>query len=168
MKKVFLIISLSIATSLTFAQTAASNLLLGGSIAINSSTDADGASSGLNLNIAPKIGYFIANNFALGAEASYVKQSNQDPYTLFGPFVRYYICTLGPNTKLFSQGSAEFGENANLGLGYTTLGFDAGIAYFLNSNIAAEVALQYKNNTSSKATNYALNVGFQIHFAGKK
>ncbi len=68
------------------------------------------------LNIAPSVGYFLFDNFALGIRMDYtlnrVEETNND-YTedsdvLFGPFARFYL-PVTTNNDMYLFGEAGFG-----------------------------------------------------------
>lgn len=164
MKKVFLFAAFTALTSLSFAQTSKSTWLLGGGASF-ASIKPDVGDSKTYINLAPRAGYFVMDNLALGAELSYSKLGDDEGSTMVGPFVRYYFTSLGSNAKLFGQAEAAFGSTA--GTSTTAFGVHAGVAYFLNNSIALEGALGYDNNTTLKTSTIGVNVGFQIHFGGK-
>jgi hypothetical protein len=167
MKKVFLFAAFTALTSLSFAQTSKSNWMLGGSGSFTSTTP-EGGESTTKMNISPKVGYFVIDNLALGAEVSYTKNSSEsNATTTFGPFARYYFASLGTSAKLFGQGEAAFGSEG--GESVTQFGVHAGVAYFFNNSIALEGSLGYDNMKvgEAKSSSFGVNVGFQIHFGGK-
>ncbi|QQS28023.1 MAG: hypothetical protein IPM47_14240 [Sphingobacteriales bacterium] len=95
------------------------------------------------LSLAPQFGYFILNNFALGALVSVNKMKDIDPSFGIGPFVRGYL-----NNGLFGQAKYEFqsvpaildnvtGSAAGVGVGY---------AAFLNDAVSIEPILFYNRH----------------------
>lgn len=101
------------------------NFMVGSTVGFstaNSKVTSGGAGSeGLSaqqVNVAPAIGYFILDNFALGLGADYtlnsVTEPGQDKTTdsdlLFGPFARYYF-SLGDNVALFFTTNFGFGNS---------------------------------------------------------
>lgn len=79
-------------------------------------------------NIAPKIGYFITNNWALGIGLDYTLSRVREPENvlnpdtdfdtsydsdlLFGPFTRFYF-PVGLDKALFLEGTFGFGSSSN-------------------------------------------------------
>ena len=76
--------------------------------------------SASQFNMAPAIGYFVLDNFALGLGADYtlnsVTEPGQDKTTdsdlLFGPFARYYF-PVGDNVALFFVTNFGFGNSTD-------------------------------------------------------
>jgi len=73
------------------------------------------------LNIAPKIGYFLIQDFTLGIGVDYTlsfsKQPSEDKVNtsnlLFGPFGRYYIPT-GNDIFVFGEANFGFGNSSDV------------------------------------------------------
>ncbi|WP_028980511.1 outer membrane beta-barrel protein [Sporocytophaga myxococcoides] len=134
MKKQLLSIALLLASLTSFAQLEQGKLLLGGRIGISSTspntvnggTTVDGVKT-TSYFVTPAIGYFIAENFALGlnigfggytektpANAGTPELKDKNPYFLIGPFGRYYK-KFGDNFAVFGQAAIDFrfGKNKN-------------------------------------------------------
>ena len=111
-------------------------------------------------NVAPAIGYFVLNNFALGLGADFtlnsVTEPSQDKTTdsdlLFGPFARYYL-PMGENVALFLVGNFGFGNSQDEQLVGTTkqsistnifaVGAGPGITVYSKGGFAIESVLKY-------------------------
>lgn len=111
-------------------------------------------------NVAPAIGYFVLNNFALGLGADFtlnsVTEPSQDKTTdsdlLFGPFARYYL-PMGENAALFLVGNFGFGNSQDEQLVGTTkqsistnifaVGAGPGITVYSKGGFAIESVLKY-------------------------
>ncbi|MDN3595221.1 hypothetical protein [Zunongwangia endophytica] len=141
----------------------------------------DGA--GYNLGLSPKLGYFVRDNFMLGAVANIgfsksAESSGATETTVYGfqALSRYY---LSPGEKgidnLLSHG--RFFVEANAGIagvnvagGNTTNGFAFGVgpgySYFLTDNVALETNLKYNGLVGGGNTTYqnslGLNFGIQV------
>lgn len=144
----------------------------------------------ISFNISPKLGYFIQDNIAIGAEVSLGLDhhtvssisTNQIDYKV-GAFGRYYISDpraillkhsrffleanvgiTGNNSK--TEGAASVTTN---GLG---LGVGPGVAYFITPNIGLEALLKYDLGvgfgSSVTQHNFTIGVGFQIYLPTKK
>ena len=74
--------------------------------------------SAQQINIAPVIGYFVADNFATGLGADFTlnsvsepnKDKTEDSDVLFGPFMRYYF-PVGDNVAFFLVANFGFGNS---------------------------------------------------------
>jgi opacity protein-like surface antigen len=111
MKKLFL--SVAVLTGIAFtsqAQTEKGKFILGGTASYESvKSEADGANANEGLTILPNIGYFVADNIAVGTGIGY-NYSNSGVASLSGqreafvvnPFGRYYT-DLGEKFKFFGQ-----------------------------------------------------------------
>ncbi|MGG9970168.1 outer membrane beta-barrel protein [Ferruginibacter sp. SUN002] len=174
MKKVILSLAIvALATASANAQTEKGTWLLGGSASFASEKQKP-ADAVTRVNISPAIGYFVAQDIAVGAGIDL--SSVKDSYTQFGfaPFARYYFLPIGTNAKLFVNGKFGFGSwkpKTGDSESFTNWELSAGPAFFLNKSIALEVALAYgseKWKSDSDPTNsFGLKAGFQIHL-GKK
>ena len=116
-KSVILLIAFLVVTTWTRAQTSAGNMMLGGAIEF-SSTSREGGSpnDGSSFSFSPDFGYFITDNFAVGAmltlESS--RQGTGDAKTTssgfgIGPFARYYVFTSNEQFGFFGQARLSFG-----------------------------------------------------------
>ncbi len=123
MQKIFLLALFSAGTGLAQAQSiSAGTVSLGGSIGYNRQTDNQGGGADVtrsNFRIAPVVGYFFADNLAIGLNLGYMADrttfsqspaGNLDAATSFrvGPYVQYY--------KMLSE---QFGVLGTLGAGYS-------------------------------------------------
>ena len=171
MKKIFLFISLLFLLQTSFSQTSKKSWLVGGSATLSSTKEGDITNT--IIDISPRIGYFVANNFAIGLNTTINATSddgNKSSTNSFGPYFRYYFMNLGKNAKLFGNAQGIFGTE-NEGLGSSSLtgyGIAVGPSFFLNKCIALEFAVSYTSTKagveSVKDNTTALNAGFQIHF----
>lgn len=174
MKKIFLSLVIIFIALSTQAQTEKGTWLLGGSASFSSSKPAN-SSSVTNTLFSPAAGYFVNNDLAVGAGINFQNLNGNYSSISFAPFVRYYFLPIGTNAKLFGNGSFGYGSYKFTGSNsnsLTTWELSAGPAFFLNKNVALELALAY--GSASYSPNDAVNTvslkaGFQIHFNnGKK
>lgn len=175
MKKSFQVLAILclLIPAIAQGQTSKGSWLIGGGITFTSSKTGDFDQT--DFSITPGAGYFFANNFAAGASIwfSSSKTEGDDAETLFSfnPFLRYYFLNIGTNAKLFGQGTFGFGSAKILGDSepFTNWEISAGPAFFLNKNVAVEMALSYgsvKFKDADDATNaFGAKVGFQIHLS---
>ncbi len=164
------------------AQTDRGRIMAGGSVNLNIPTgDGDNIRQS-RLEATPSIGFFVADNVALGFGLPISVSRYQDDGAklirrnssfAFAPFGRYYFGAA--NIKPFLE--ARFGiqrfknyESRPGFLGESTdnalfVGMGGGIAFFLNEHVALEPKLTYdaysRNNTSSS---FNFNLGFQVYF----
>lgn len=163
-----------------------------GSGLVNSATDGllginvglnDGA--GFNMGISPKIGYFLNENFLVGAAINlgFSKSPEDDEgeavetfgYGLQG-LTRFYITPGDVGANGLPPRSRFFVEN-NLGMsglaindGPSTIGFafgfGPGIAYFVTENVALEATMKYNGLLGKRTEDYqnsiGLNIGVQV------
>ncbi|RAI99810.1 outer membrane protein with beta-barrel domain [Chitinophaga skermanii] len=197
MKKIHLL-TLAVFTlfisSTAFAQTQKGNIMVGASLGNITGTFSDGSDK-FQININPKVGWFIKDNLALGvdvnlgyAHTSFDNDSKLNDFNYgIGAFGRYYISDksiefskrsrfffeanagfAGTNSKTKTPGGASSSSNTN-GL---ALGFGPGLAYFITPNVGLEALLKYDVTvgfgSSTTVQRLGLNVGFQIYLPSKR
>lgn len=142
-----------------------------------------------SLNLSPRIGYFLADNFVFGADLNlgYMKSStkgsdDKSSTTLFaaGPFARYYI----PSGKIYTflEASAVFGsetEKDNYGsddhstfkIGVTNYGGGVGLAIPIGNKATFDTMVGYnslifknKDDDSDNAKYVIGTFGFKFGF----
>ncbi len=173
--------------------------MIGGELGLSSTSSTTNAagntnqgSNSLQFNIAPSVGYFVVDHFAVGIGVDYTlstitdrddnDNSQFDSDLLFGPFVRYYI-PFG-DKALFFEADFGFGNsNASFNdqsVNTTVLaaGIGPGFTIFSNDHIGIEALAKYKygssrnvtevNNmkTESTTTTHAFDfsIGLQVYF----
>ena len=143
------------------------NFLVGSAIGFSSNTSTisqsgakgDGPES-FQWNIAPHVGYFLFENYALGVGLDYTfsreKQpnadKNDDSDLLFGPFMRYYL-PFGGDKAVFLEGNFGFGtssddliidgEPQNISTDIIAFGAGPGFTIFSNDAIGIETLFKY-------------------------
>lgn len=167
MKKTFVAALLIIGTQ-GFAQIEKGTLLAGGAFSLRTTKN----NSQFSLN--PNIGFFVANNFAVGAGLSinFSKQGEIKTTELgVGPYARYYVGK--GNTKPFIVAEANYltatnktGDikNTSTGVGYL---LGAGFAAFVSDMVAVEGLAGYNYsdfNGTSGSGGFAMRLGFQLYF----
>jgi outer membrane protein len=180
------------------AQTGAGKLLIGGSssFGFNATTDkyksdlGDGTiGKGMQVNLAPQVGFFVIDGLAVGLELnidlSSFKVDDSDSKTnstalIAAPFVRYYYGT--NKIKPFAEGSIGFGtliekdKNGDITttdkIGVFGFGFGIGAAMFLNDNVSVDLGIGYNSMTSKVKEDNPDNdkyitsvIGFQVGFS---
>lgn len=168
-----------------YAQTQRGNVMWGANVT-NMGLDFQKGNTGFTMDLTPKIGYFIKNDFAVGPEIL-LGINTSEGFTRFsygiGGFVRNFLSP-SPETDVIN-GSRWFVE-ANVGLTGTNvktrgipathtnglgIGFGPGLSYFITKRIALEGLLKYNlgvgfgNATTTNRLN--LGVGFQIYIPGR-
>ena len=128
----------------------------------------------LNLNLTPQAGYFVSDNFAVGASLalnvlSVPGAGGANTTWSIGPFARAYFAGT-EKSKFFAQANAGLGD---IGTTVYNLGAGVGYTYFFTKNVGLETGLgyDYMNATSGGGTgisNLGLNLGFQIYLGKKK
>lgn len=179
MKKVILSGVLALLGITANAQLQEGNWMVGAQVANIKFTN------GFNMNLTPKLGYFIQDRWVVGALVDLDVSSpegtskTQTDWSI-APFTRYYFSSNEVNNLLnngafFAEGSAGFGGN-NSNAGDSTngvdLGIGAGYSYFITPTVGLEGLLKYQalvggGNTNSQGNLY-LGVGFQIYLPNSK
>jgi hypothetical protein len=183
MKKFFLT-ALAVATFAGFsaqAQIQKGNVLIGGNLAnVNLGLD---EGSMFSFDVTPKAAWFVQDNIALGAYATFGLQTAKNSNTLInysvGPMARYYS---GSDVEILNHGRI-FGEatvgigglNESDGGGNTNgldFSFGPGFAYFITPNIGVETLLKYNGiagfGSEGYRNNLNLSFGFQIYLPGRR
>lgn len=166
----FSLVSFLFATKVN-AQTDRGSFMIGGELGfstatstvtatVNGNSTTSPASNASQFNIAPSIGYFFANNFAVGIGVDYTlnlltkeeeRRLNSD--LLFGPFVRYYV-PFGDDKALFFEADFGYGNSANSTKNNSganqnilthvfALGVGPGFTIFSNDAIGIEALAKY-------------------------
>jgi outer membrane protein len=190
-----IIVTLAFATSafIAQAQTSAGNKMIGGTLEIQSTNykSSNGADA-TYFTFAPSFGYFVKDNFAVGATVSLGSyksgtgpgESNTSTFAV-GPFARLYKFTSNEQFAFFGQAGVNFGssrsETGNIVTDKSssvTLGIAPGFAYFFNEHWAAELSISgfsiqntnSDNNGSDRTTvtfdvsSFNPNLGVRYHF----
>jgi len=142
----------------TQAQTEKGTIMLGGNLAFESQkSDADNAKANTSFEIVPNVGYFVADNMALGTGIGYSYDKRVGTFKneafVVSPFGRYYA-NVSDQFKFFGQLAVpmEFGsthavnaqgdEGAKLGKS-TQIGvaLSPGFAFFPSKKVGIELAL---------------------------
>ncbi|GAB3019603.1 hypothetical protein GCM10027051_25790 [Niabella terrae] len=179
MKKLVLMVTALCMTGIMVnAQTEKGNVIVGAQLANIGANIREGSSS-FNLSLSPRAGWFIKDDWAVGAEVNLnmTFQEGDDPIGWgIVPFARYYFPGEGfevvKKTRIFAEAGAGVGGEGTGG--ETTTGFrgfaGAGVAYFVSENIALETGARLGLIAGSGATtlNPNINLGFQIHLPTKK
>lgn len=105
----------------------------------------------------PTLGYFFADNIALGASVSYSSITKLNSFSV-GPFARYYF-----NFGLFAHTGLNFShvESAERKNDFDFV-FGAGYAAFLNDNVALEPL--FTVNLLGGETYTRLGISLQVYF----
>jgi hypothetical protein len=184
MKKLILILIAALLSSSLMAQyTAQGNFVIGSTLGFSSAnskvTQDDGAGdiatenpTSTQFSIAPSIGYFLADNLAIGIGMDYtfnqVERSggdnNEDSDLLFGPFGRYYMPVTN-DMAFFLEGNFGFGnasdnmiiagEPQRLNTNIMAFGVGPGFTIFSSSAVGIEALVKYNYARSRFDTDIA-------------
>jgi hypothetical protein len=117
--------------------------MVGGSAGFTSTSYKDVDGSQTVISVAPNLGYFIADDLAIGLALNLTNTSPLvgDSFTEFGlgPFVRFYFAD-----AIFAQ------AGLNLGLGdneFTEFQVGVGYSWFLEDGVAVEPMLFYRSHS---------------------
>jgi hypothetical protein len=182
MKKIITILAIMLAMYVpSKAQLEQGNFLIGSDIARFRLGLDEG--SVFNVDLRPKLAFFIQNNLALGAYLKFGLTTAKDAGTTIdygiGALGRYYISDPSINvlrhSRFFLEGNVGIegtnpaeGENTN-GLG---VGFGPGLAYFITPSVGLETLLKYEGivGFGSRATsnNLVLSLGLQVYIPSSR
>lgn len=158
-----------------YAQTGKGGVLLGGTAGFQVQfTDPE---STTNVELSPQLGFFIANNLAIGGALNFnFSKSGDSNASSFGiaPFGRYYF-EGEKSSRLFVQAQVGylstkfdfFGDDETIS--GTQIGFGPGVAIFLNDHVAIEGLLAYNILGGDFSTNdLGLRFGVQAYLGAKE
>ncbi len=155
------------------AQPEQGSVMIGGSAGFNAYSY--GNYSSTEIWLAPKVGYFITDNIAVGALLDFTFYGGDDEgtYIEFGPYGRYYFNNSG-SARFFGEVGVDivswdpgknFDSSSNFGFN-----IGAGVDYFLNNWVALEGMLNFNSNkekdADESATNFGLRIGVAAFFGG--
>jgi len=157
------------------AQIQKGNLMVGGNLMdLNASF---GDHSSFTMNIVPKLGYFIEDNLAIGANVGlkYVTTKNQGNTFGYqvGAFGRYYfgkdqVTPLLNHGRFFAEVNAGIGGDNSTPVGFD-FGFGPGYSYFITPNIGIEGLVKFNGIVGTGvSTGISFGLGFQIYLPTKK
>lgn len=150
------------------AQTTKSSMMLGGGFNISTeSRQSNDDYENSQIAFMPSFGYFVADNFAVGANFSISSRTNDNGATKtittelgVGPFARYYKFTsndhfafFGEVNVLFYSGKQDFTPGGESKYGYVLARVSPGFAYFFNNHWALDLSfagLQYESYDPDK------------------
>ncbi len=129
--------------------------MIGGSAGFNIQSIEDVEDSQTTIFLDPTIGYFIADDLAIGLHLGFSSTSFGGESTSnfgLGPFVRYYVVD-----PIFVQAFVDLDLSDDGG--DPVFGAAVGYSWFLNDGLAIEPALYF--NTGNSVTNFGLSIGVQ-------
>jgi hypothetical protein len=169
MNKLFALAFLGLTSSIAHAQTTPLTKgrgLLSGSIGYHSDKYIGEPSRDL-FNFTPTIGYFVADNLALGLNGNLqvmggnANYASQTSYSV-GPFARYYRFVGGSDKfALYGQGSlgyAHYSGGPNLGYASIT----PGLAFFPIPRFGLEASLRGLSYSSNFNNTHSFDFGFSL------
>jgi len=187
MKKIIVsILMVAVFTTIIQAQTVKGTKVVGGGLELQIETDHDYAESETkttNFSLIPSVGYFVADNLAVGINLGY--STSKTEYTILnntntskssgfgvGPFARYYKHTSNEDFAIYGQVSAlfGFGKNTDTNDNETKsssmdIALSPGLVYFFNEHWAVELGFRgigYYKQDPDKDTDDDENSTFQI------
>ena len=168
------------------AQTERGNVMWGTTVS-NFNLDFQEGNTSFEMDITPKIGYFIQDGLALGPELLIGLNTTSGSTTFtygVGGFGRYF---LGPAPEIEVIRGTRWFVEANAGINGTNvstdgqestntnglgIGFGPGLSYFLTDRIALEGLLKYNLTvgfgSSTTSNRLGLGIGFQIYLPGRE
>lgn len=179
-----LVLTAMLFSATTYAQTEKGNMLAGANLANIGGTFQNGGSV-FNLNLTPKLGWFIKDDIAIGVDVNLGLTTGNDQTDFLygiGAFGRYYIkdkdIEVSKRARWFLEANVGFnGINRKVGDVSTNtnglgVGFGPGLAYFITPNVALEGLLKYDLTvgfgSSTTAHRVGVNLGFQVYLPSAK
>lgn len=126
------------------------------------SDDFESESEGITtFNLAPKVGFFVADNALLALDLSfaYLKEENDDDALTSinaGPFFRYYFSAgnFYPFVQAqFGIGQISFGDGANNKTNLMNYGAAAGGAFFVGDKVSIDLLLGFNHQQAKEKEN---------------
>jgi opacity protein-like surface antigen len=168
------------------AQTEKGSTLIGGTGTVHIDTEGTEEDKGYFLILSPRVGFFVANNFAIGTALPGTVAGNRDyASTTIGltPFLRGYVGSSATRFLLEVRGGYTYSilkYEGDLGdfkesQGFTSYGVGAGFAHFINEHVGLEFLLSYdQTNREAPVIEYThlsginLNIGLQVYLPSRK
>lgn len=129
--------------------------MVGGSAGFNIQSIEDVDDSQTTIFLDPNLGFFIADDLAIGLHLAFQSTSfggNSTSTFGLGPFVRYYVVD-----PIFIQAGVDLDLSDNGG--DPRFGASVGYSWFVNDGLAIEPALYF--NTGNSVSNFGLSIGVQ-------
>lgn len=179
MKKSIVLFALISTTFFVKAQTSTGNMMVGGTLSV-SSTNYGGNNDAKysSFTLAPSFGYFLKDNFVIGASVSLSNSKDNNGLTEtrrngfgVGPFARFYKFSSNEQFAFFGNASVGFGGTRVEGTGadsrVNTISFSLspGFAYFFSEHWAAELGfagLRIQNSKDPNASGGTTTIDFNI------
>lgn len=175
-------------SSIAVAQTQQGNIMVGGDISnFNLNFLGGGGGTAFQMDLTPKVAYFIKDGLALGGygRLSLVTAKDAGTATTYGigALGRYFVedknvrkLEFSKRSRFFVEANAGFGGSSNSKTSASTTGLDLGvgpgIAYFITPNVSLEALLKYELTVGfgSATTSNRLNlgIGFQVYLPSAK
>jgi len=175
-------------SSIAVAQTQQGNIMVGGDISnFNLNFLGGGGGTAFQMDLTPKVAYFIKDGLALGGygRLSLVTAKDAGTATTYGigALGRYFVedknvrkLEFSKRSRFFVEANAGFGGSSNSKTSASTTGLDLGVgpgvAYFITPNVSLEALLKYELTVGfgSATTSNRLNlgIGFQVYLPSAK
>jgi hypothetical protein len=155
-----------------FSQTDKGATIVGGSLSLQTTKNNS------NFSFNPNIGFFPANNFALGAglNLNFSKQGEvKNNIVGFGPYARYYFGKTTTKPFFTVEGSylnSKYETSGGSKLSSSGFGFLVGLGFaaFVNDVVAVEGLTGYNYsdfNDNPGSGGFTMRLGFQLYFSRK-
>ena len=180
MKRTLVVLAAVHFCSICNCQLTKKNWMIGGSLSFSSQKTQFplNESKSTQFGITPKIGYFLADKWALGILGSF----NYDIYSVnniksktttygIGSFMRYYFLTTENKYNIQTECYASYNNSKNnlqgKGGGFYSYGTLVGPVVYFNSSVGIELLLGYRGykeiSNSTRNNGFHLNLGIQVH-----
>jgi hypothetical protein len=193
MKKLIILFYFALQTSFAFSQLNKGQWLVGGSALgmYQFYSGASNNSSSSNFQLTPDIGYFIADNLAIGIRSSlsiskydytyltsnfngtyqqtYITTSTINPMNILaGPFIRYYFLPKSSNVNFLMDAAYAYGFYeiiaTKIGTKTNNYNLSLGPVFMLNSHTSIMVIASYQYSKFADSQLSRSNINFGVGF----
>ena len=161
----FLFVCLS---SVSYSQTNKGNWIVSGSTSLQITNNKPEYGDGVTTVILnPSVGYFVANNFSIGAMMSLFSADGSTAISVL-PTASYYLGTQSQVKPFIDLGIGDSSISADDDTyGGLAIGAGLGIMYELNRNVGLNIGLQYLRNDYDRigvTNSFGGMIGFSVFF----
>lgn len=127
------------------------DVLVEGNLGFNSTNDKNIEEKTNSFSITPKVGYFLTDKFAVGAQLGYASGKEEvsgvdtEKFSAFnaGIFGRYYFLDLGKRFKTYADANVDFLTAKNDITDVKANGFGAGVGVGINYFVTERIVLNF-------------------------
>ena len=170
----FFLLACLLTTPVVYGQTSQGDMMIGGEIDLRSTSFKGSTSKTSEFGFSPSFGYFIGDNFALGAGIGIYNVTNKtnlgknvNTSLFLGPFARYYFFTSSESFAFFGEAELGFGADKSTQVSgevsrgnYINFTISPGASYFFNEHWATELSMGFFSVVSNDPDTERENDGY--------